>query len=432
MYSNKNNKCGNHELNKYEQWICIVLCSIFVALQFYRIIPSLFDMSNPDYTGFNIPDMMINYQGGFIRRGLLGELLFQLYNIVHYPLYNAIVWIDTIVFIIVFIIMGKVYLKKKYFPIMPIAICEGVLSFRRDFLMLLLAIFVFNRLFKYIEKRKRIDIFTAVLISTLSIFLYEPAFFFIVPMSVFILWNFSKEASMLNKIKKSILPYMVTIVAMVLVCTCKGNQETAESIWASWHPMLINVGAKSIEMPSAIKFLALDSTQVMIMHFRMDYGIDLQNWSVDYLQLFAGILFLIGFYYLTIQMPRKKSKDSETAALSDIFLFQFISLIPMFTILSCDVGRTINYVITTSFYITYLMEEHSMHLRIPYVRKVSDKVCGFLVFAKANNNLWLYIIILVFVPFGFTGPAAFDQPFYKEFEPIFLPKIQLILSYLGL
>lgn len=420
-------------MNKYEKWTCIVLCIIFVSLQFYRIIPPLFDMSNPEYTGYNIPDMMINYQGGFVRRGLLGELMFQLYCIFHYPIYNAIVWIDTIVFIIIFVIMGKAYLKMKYFPIMHIALCEGVLGFRRDFLMLLLAIFIFNRLFKYIAKRRNFDIIIASLTATLAVFLYEPAFFFIVPMSMFILWNFPKDKhSASYRIKKCIVPNFLPIVAMALVCISKGNQDTAERIWASWQPMLERYGETTLDMPKAIQFLTFDSAQVMLSHFRLDYGIDLHSGNIDYLQLCAGALFLIGFYFLTIQMPRIQNKDSETATLSDVFLFQFICLIPMFTILSCDVGRTINYVITTSFYITYLMEKYSMHFRIPYIQRVSDKICSFLTLAKVKNKLYLYILVLAFVPFGLTGPATIDHPFYKEFEPIFLPKIQLLLSYMGL
>lgn len=428
---NKINNNNPTKLNKYEKLICIFFCSIFVALQLYRIIPPLLGYYVPDYTGFCIPDLMINYQGGFIRRGLLGELLFQMYNIHPYPLYSVVVWIETIIFLIVFSIMGNVYIKKAWFPIMPIALCEGVLSFRRDFLMLLLAIIIFSCIFKYVEKKKPFYIILVSIISTLSVFIYEPSFFFIVPISIFILWK-TFDGSKDSKIIRCFMPFIVPIISMGLACLFKGNQNAAEIIWSSWQPMLDYVGADSSKMPAAINFLTLDTKEVMAMHLRADYGINLHDWSINFNQLCAGLLFLVGFYYLTIQMPRSQHEDSESTILSDVFLFQFICLIPMFSVLSCDVGRTINYVITTSFYITYLLKEHSLYFRIPYLCKCSNLTNRFFIATKTNNNLWIYLLILLFVPYGFTGPATFDNPFYKEFEPIFLPKIQLILSYLGL
>lgn len=423
---------NNHtELNKYEKLICLIICSIFVALQLYRIIPPLLGYYVPDYTGYCIPDLMINYQGGFIRRGLLGELLYQMYNIHPYPLYSAVLWTETIIFLIIFFIMGTVYIKKAWFPIMPIALCEGVLGFRRDFLMLLLAIIVFTCLFKYVEKKKPFYIILVTILSTLSVFIYEPSFFFIVPISIFILW-ITFDDSKDSRTIKCFIPFIVPIISMVLVCFFKGSQNAAEIIWSSWQPMLDYVGADSSKMPAAINFLTLDTKEVMAMHLRADYGINLHDWSINFNQLCAGLLFLIGFYYLTIQMPRSKYDDSESAVLSDVFLFQFIFLIPMFTILSCDVGRTMNYVITTSFFITYLMNKYRIYFRIPIIKKTSDIVNRLFSVTKTNNNLWIYFFVLIFVPYGFTGPATFDNPFYKEFEPIFLPKIQLILSYLGL
>ena len=50
----------------------------------------------PGYNGFEISDWMINYQGGFVRRGLVGELLFMLEKVKPYNLRYAVIGIDTL------------------------------------------------------------------------------------------------------------------------------------------------------------------------------------------------------------------------------------------------------------------------------------------------------------------------------------------------
>lgn len=56
----------------------------------------------PGYNGFEISDWMINYQGGFVRRGLVGELLFMLEKVKPYNLRYAVIGIDMVFYILSF------------------------------------------------------------------------------------------------------------------------------------------------------------------------------------------------------------------------------------------------------------------------------------------------------------------------------------------
>ena len=56
---------------------------------------------NPDFGSFQISDWMISYQDGFIRRGLVGSILFYLHNnIINISPIYTVLMIDTVFFII--------------------------------------------------------------------------------------------------------------------------------------------------------------------------------------------------------------------------------------------------------------------------------------------------------------------------------------------
>lgn len=47
-----------------------------------------------DYVRYEVSDWLINYQGGFVRRGLIGELLLQFEHIRPYNVRHAILGIE--------------------------------------------------------------------------------------------------------------------------------------------------------------------------------------------------------------------------------------------------------------------------------------------------------------------------------------------------
>ena len=53
--------------------ILLILALIFIIANFYRYYQNR--------TVYEYADWLINYQGGFVRRGLVGELLFQFYKL---------------------------------------------------------------------------------------------------------------------------------------------------------------------------------------------------------------------------------------------------------------------------------------------------------------------------------------------------------------
>ena len=46
---------------------------IFISIRFYSFVE--------DYSSWQYADWLINYQGGFVRRGLFGEIFFNIYKL---------------------------------------------------------------------------------------------------------------------------------------------------------------------------------------------------------------------------------------------------------------------------------------------------------------------------------------------------------------
>ena len=69
---------------------------VFVLYNFYRY-TSIF-------SGWEYSDWLINYQGGFTRRGLIGEILFQIYDLTTFKLS-----------ILILVLVSSLYLVFYYF-----------------------------------------------------------------------------------------------------------------------------------------------------------------------------------------------------------------------------------------------------------------------------------------------------------------------------
>ena len=59
-------------------YLIILTTLIFQVSKFYSFYT--------EYSAWQYVDWLINYQGGFVRRGLIGEFLFQIHNIINIDL----------------------------------------------------------------------------------------------------------------------------------------------------------------------------------------------------------------------------------------------------------------------------------------------------------------------------------------------------------
>ena len=131
-------------------YLIILFCLVFQISKFYSFYT--------EYSAWQYVDWLINYQGGFVRRGLIGEFLFQIHNMINFDLDILIFSFVSFLYLIVsfFLIKTIKYLENSQlntliflspgFFLYPIMNSEVI--GRKDILFLLIIAF-----FVFFEKR---------------------------------------------------------------------------------------------------------------------------------------------------------------------------------------------------------------------------------------------------------------------------------------
>lgn len=384
-----------------------IIC--FVALYSFIYIP--------EYETFQISDWMINYQDGFVRRGFIGEILLLANNIHTYNLRYTVLFIELIFYIWFFYIIFRIFLKYKWSLLgaMFLIACNttSIAVYRRDFMMLCLCYFSYKYFFKYIKDNNNIAFVMSIMIMSVSIIIYEPIFFVMVPILVLQYWYKSR------KILKTLLVFASPLVCMVLSCIFRGTKEQADIIWQSWIPYITQYGG-SENIGQAIAFLGFTNKEVFRMHFDSNFGND------TFLSVITLIIVFSVAFFLCTHVPTIDSKNRRMVCnkhkneLSKIIIFQLLIQLPLFTILSCDYGRTIPMSLYTSFFIFHFSNETGIKVNVTDLsEKISDKIMNYFNSRNIFNNVWLYIILILIFPFQtFVPSLLYDNIIMHSFDKI--------------
>lgn len=422
---------SNKWTEKMRLSISIFLCLFSLVCVLYRAFLSCL-ANNVDYTEFVIPELMINFQGGFVRRGLLGELLFQAFQLHPYPVHTVILYAEAFILVVFLGLSCWVFYRLRYIPIMAFAILiANMTAYRRDFLLLLLAYLIFYLLINYVTRHRYWSLGLSIATTCLAVLLYEPSFFFIVPLSIFLFYRYdSHVCNRSRRILNTLLTFSLPLLTMALTCIYKGNRPQADAIWQSWSPLFDYLGIQQPVLPDALGFLAWSQSidEVTRFHLSINYGIG-QGYTIgfNYLLISGSLLFFLGMYFIQLTTPHRDSTHRVSTQLSSLYIFQFICLLPMFTILSCDFCRTIIYVIFTSFFLEYLFKVNNLSVSIPYIDKFSNFVTSLLNPITPSWRLVLYLAIILFIPFGLFEGFYIDHSF---FFCEYWPKICFLFDHL--
>ena len=242
-----------------------ILTIVFIAIICFIALYSFIYI--PDYESYQISDWMINYEGGFVRRGLMGQLLLSANTIHTFDVRYAILIIELMSYILFFYLLFRIFTKYKWSllgAMYPIACSTtSIAIYRRDFMMLCLCYFSYNYFFKYLSNNKSKFLLISIMLMSISIIIYEPVFFVLVPVLLMQYW--SKE----KKILKSLCIFSLPLLCMMLSCIFRGNAEQVDDIWQSWIPYIsqyVDIDKENVGL--AIQFLGLQNTDVFEMHFK--------------------------------------------------------------------------------------------------------------------------------------------------------------------
>lgn len=341
-----------HNANRLNLTIstCLILAFIIKFSQ-----QSLGYLQAPDCINtYAYTEFLINFQGGFVRRGLLGEILYQIYTWFDYPLTWVITTISYLTFFFVLLFFLYQFHKKRYcWWIIFSPLFLGLTTFivRKDFL--LYAVLIGCQYLLRSTSPTTIKRFCACLLVILALFLHEAFMFWGFPIYALLLLSYRY-----GKIWNYILIFL-PLAIFVILCAHKGSIETAHAIVDSWNSVLSDAPLAKIE-ENSIGALGWNSIDTFIFHFKK---------NINALEGGCGIiqlpLYFLGAYYLfTNFLPifqNSKSFHCASNKLTLSLLYSFVSLclIPMSTILSCDNGRVFQYASVATFS-TFLIIPHNV------------------------------------------------------------------------
>ena len=399
---NKKDFCKTH----FYIGIAFLICFLFICL--IKIVSYFLMM--PVYTLFDVSDWLINYEGGFVRRGLVGELLYFLYSWTSCPIKRAILWINSISFLACFLLIIKSCRVVKYSTIPFLVIYCGVISqlgfYRRDFLVLIIVYGIISSFFCYLREKKRSAFLITQILTVSVILIHEATFFFIVPIMFFINW-FASDKRWISREKaiSAIKCFTLPVIAMAMVSVYKGNWNVATSIWQSWMPMFLEYPDSTTPlMGLGVEWLYSRSV-IEASKFHLDWNfMTHQGTLVDVIRCMLTLCLTFACTYFVVLRShffnfRKKCLENHHHGITvgNILLLQFVFMIPMFTILSTDYGRTILYCVVSSIFIAAQLRLKGIALHIPLLN-ISERIDRFVSHNKILSSYWTFYLVIMLFP----------------------------------
>lgn len=396
---------------------CERVGSWFVFLFFFtafcvNISGDFMNLSNPQigYHNWEISEWLINYEGGFVRRGLLGQILFAFEQVRLYDVRVVIRLVYALSSVAILFALLRVFKKEGWSPILLFTgLCVGYTLFnpwgRKDFVILLLAFAIFLCYRSAVTRPdKRMASWGLLyVLSTLQLLIHEASFFFTFPILMLCSYFYSRadNLSRSRSAVQSLVHFLPVLVVMALVSLFKGDKDVADAIWASWHKVFAAYPAPDGPSPvgASVQALGWDSIRTFGRHLYYGYY---GSVTPSFRGVFLAVFVMISTYYLLtridcVDMFKSRTKDLNHNLLSNIALIQFVSLIPMFTVLSCDWGRTLPYWVISSIFFYYVFKREV----IPFpsvITRTSQTIQCFISGNKLLRSPCFYLLLVLLTP----------------------------------
>lgn len=408
-------------MGKYKNTRLVLAWIVFSILTAYCLSHFIATISGYPwgYEGWAISDWLINYEGGFVRRGLVGQVLFEMYQVKPYDVKLVIVLIYLLSSLMILALLYHILKKEGISPLFVLTGCGVAFTIfslygRRDFVMF---IGVYIAIHYYAQYIKRKNIGYKILfqvISILLIFLHEASFFLFIP--ILFLLDFSKQVSCGNKRLKafsSSLWFFSTIfLAFIVSCVFKGDADIARKIWTSWHSTFAAypTNEDTSEIGLGVEALGWSANDTFLKTIKWTFMGEDGHQTLFKFPL-AVSLYISSFYLMIhandCDLKLYRLKELDKARLCNILLIQFLFFLPFFSFLSCDTGRNIAYWTLSSLFIY-----HQLPLNRTIIDKRLESCCKWMCLdlsKNANVKFCIYVALLLLTPFSSYCAPGLDN-----------------------
>lgn len=359
---------------------------------------------------FQYSEFLINFSGGFVRRGLLGEILLTYTSLTNNnpKLLITIICIAAYLFVACFFL--KKFKEKEYcwwVVLSPLMCGFTVDIIRKDYLLYAILICSLY-LARDISSQTLLKRIAATAIVIIGILIHEAFIFWGAPILTLIFLSDRRH------IKSNIVLIGLILAVFIISCIFKGDIYIMNSIIDSWNTVLPDV--KITYKPDSIGALAWDTKNTMIMHIQRNLGS-----SDNYIGLiYWPIIYFIAYYFVTFYLSVfKKEKSSHSSDLqtivSTLFLTQSLCLTPMFTILSCDYGRLFQYITIPLFAIILIIDLNK--LRSIFPQRIINDVARLNSWLRTNIPPTKAVFIFILLTFGIS-PCFYDPTAAMSQSPV--------------
>lgn len=281
-------------------------------------------------------EWLVNYTGGFVRRGLTGSVIFWLrntFNLNNTQMFFMVIYINYLIFfiwsIIYLIKVNKSFRFLRIESILVVLFLPSLLLFplndigalgRKEFLFffgllinLVLVSQTFNSLYlsKINEEKEKLNQKTInqycyrlfIFYNLLSVpvaLTHEAILFLVLPLNLIITLTLLRlTKSSIQVIKNTLLIYSPTIIVSLISLFFKGNEEIAMTICKSWQEYNLLPDCK--ELPEVLSYYTFSTFDAIQETFRKnilyDNGLRFISWITAF---FLSIIILIRASEITI------------------------------------------------------------------------------------------------------------------------------------
>ena len=219
---------------KYKKLILLYFCLIFISS-----IIILFDkfLYPSDWT---TSEWLINYQGGFIRRGLIGEILIQINKFINTnPRY--LVYVFEIFSLFIFYLLSYKLISKLEINLILLVILFSPISFifplsdpeslgRKELILFCIYIFYINSL---IEKNENKVLFIITILLPIMFLIWDGAII-VLPFFYFF-YIYSKKAINIKKIILSLLTFAPSLITILILFNTDVSEENLKLMCESFN-----------------------------------------------------------------------------------------------------------------------------------------------------------------------------------------------------
>lgn len=324
--------------SKREYIVVSSLLLLSFLLKFFMIIRYLIEV---DVNAWGYSEFFINFQNGFVRRGIVGELLFQSYKIHAFPIKTFILTGCIIIFFGLFFFFLRKFKQHNYcwwLLFSPLFLNFPVFIVRKDYLLYFFLIGII-----YLLQSAH----TSALKKTLAFFLISSGLFI---HEAFIFYGGALYIMLMLSTKNNkYLNYIyvcLTIGILALLSIFKGNIDTAHTIIKSWNSILPDQPL-IYQYYNSIGAIGWESRDTFLMHLKFNVGEE--NTGIIIRPIIAVMAYYMFTNFLIVFQESKNGIQEKKNAISLLYSSAIICLIPMLTILSCDTGRVFQYATVTTF-----------------------------------------------------------------------------------